>query len=296
MNLEKYISALLYNHDCVIVPGLGAFLAHKNASVLKDNSVYPPSKKLGFNSALQKSDGLLIQTVAQQKNLSFDDARSEVENQINFWKNHLERNNSLTLNYLGTFIKNASGNIEFNALEQNYLLDSFGLESVRTKYIMQPVPDSNSSKLGWWKVASVIPILIGGYLYFGKPQPVADFVNEQWSGFVAPLINPQTTEDIIPETTVKITEEIPVAEDKVEENLIYDYQVIAGAFRVKSEAENMELKLKAEGFANAKFTQKKGNYFYVAFETFTTKEDALEYRRTVHEQYPETWVLSLKED
>ena len=192
----------------MIAPGFGAFLAQKQPSFHKENSIYPPSKQLGFNGALQKSDGLLIQTVAYQYQLSFEEAQREVENQIRFWKNHLENNSTLVLNYLGTFVKNESGILEFQPANQNYLLDSFGLQSVRAKLIMQPV-QNQTSKLGWWKAATIVPILIGGYLYFGKPQPVADFVNEQWSGFVTPLINSQSTPE---ETPIIITEtiEMPV--------------------------------------------------------------------------------------
>lgn len=302
MNLEKHISTLLFSHDCVIVPEFGAFLANKVSSVLKENSIYPPSRQLGFNAALKNSDGLLIQTVAQENNLSFEDARHEVENQISFWKNHLERNNSLFLNHLGTISKNASGSLEFNSTGENYLLESFGLESVRAKYIMQSVPENGRSNAIWWKAASVIPILLGGYLYFAKPQPVANFVNEQWSGFVTPFINSQIIKEETPtavikseEPKVEVTEEIPVTEIVVAENTIYDYQVIAGSFRVESEANTLELKLKEKGFENARFTQKKGSYFYVAFETFQTKEEALEFRKTVGEEYPEAWVLSLKD-
>lgn len=302
MNLEKYISTLLFSHDCVIVPEFGAFLANKVSSVLKENSIYPPSRQLGFNAALKNSDGLLIQTVAQENNLNFEDARHEVENQISFWKNHLERNNSLSLNHLGTISKNASGSLEFNSTGENYLLESFGLESVRAKYIMQSVPENGRSNAIWWKAASVIPILLGGYLYFAKPQPVANFVNEQWSGFVTPFINSQIIKEEAPvalikaeEPKIEVTEEIPVTESVVLENTIYDYQVIAGSFRVESEANTLELKLKEKGFENARFTQKKGSYFYVAFETFQTKEEALEFRKTVGEEYPEAWVLSLKD-
>jgi len=295
MNLEKIISNLLYAHDCVIVPGFGAFLTHKKPATLEGNSLCPPSKQLGFNSVLEKSDGLLIQAVAQQNNLGFQEAQREVENIIIFWKNHLEKNKSLILEELGTFTKNQSGSLEFNSNGKNYLLDSFGLESIRTKYIMQSIPESRNSSAVWWKVASVIPVLVGGYLYFAQPKPVADFVNEQWSGFVTPLINSQNTPE---ETPIIITEtiELPVVETNKPEQITHDYQVIAGAFRLLDEAKSLEQKLQEQGFENAKFTQKKGNYFFVAFETFPTKEEALEYRKTVRDAFPETWVLSLKED
>lgn len=300
MNLEKHISTLLFSYDCVIAPGFGAFLTHKNPSSLKENSIYPPSKKVGFNGALQKSDGLLIQTYAQSYQLSFEDAQREIESQISFWKNHLNKNDSLVLGELGTFTKYPAGNIEFKPNEQNYLLESFGLESLRTKLIMQPTVQTGSSNGVWWKVAAMVPILVGGYLYFAQPQPVANFVNEQWSGFVAPIVNPEikTTEKEIP-AIVAETEKIKLIEETpapVAEKVVHNHQVIAGSFRLQSEAETFEAKLKEKGFANAKFTQKKGSYFYVAFDTFTTAEEALAFKRSLSgEEYPEAWILSLKD-
>lgn len=301
MNLEKHISTLLYSYDCVIAPEFGAFLTHKNSSSIKENSIYPPSKKVGFNGALQKSDGLLIQTYAQSNRLSFEDAQREIENQISFWKNHLNKNDSLILGELGTFTKYPAGNVEFKPNELNYSLESFGLESIRTKFIMQPVSENNGSNGVWWKVAAMVPILIGGYLYFAQPQPVADFVNEQWSGFVTPIVNPQvaSTEKATPVITetedVKVIEErsVPIVANTISEKTIHNHQVIAGSFRLQSEAENFEAKLKEEGFANAKFTQKKGNYFYVAFDTFATADEALAFKRSLPMDYPEAWILSL---
>lgn len=298
MNLEKHISTLLYSYDCVIAPGFGAFVIYKNSSYLKENSIHPPSKKVGFNGALQKSDGLLIQTYSQSYQLSFEDAQREIENQISFWKNHLDKNDSLILGELGTFTKYPAGNVEFKPNEQNYLLESFGLESLRTKLIMQTATETKTSNGIWWKVASIVPILVGGYLYFAQPQPVADFVNEQWSGFVAPIVNPQATAKQAPAVEeVKVIEEAPapIAENTVSEKAVLNHQVIAGSFRLKSEAETFELKLREKGFANAKFTQKKGNYFYVAFDTFASEEEALTFKRNLPAEYPEAWILSLED-
>jgi len=296
MILEKYISALLYSHDCVVVPEFGAFIAQKTGSVLlKETSVfYPPSKQLAFNTSLTKNDGLLIQHIAQAENLSFEKAKEEVEGSVQFWKNHLNRNTTLSLSNLGTFSQNEKGFLVFTPSHENFLLDSFGLENIRATYIL-PVEAQQSSSTIWWKVASVIPILLGGYLYFGKPQPVTNFVNEQWSGFVSPILNISPGANSASQSIIKSVEENIADKYIVKDFTVYDYQVIAGAFRVKSEAETLEKNLQSQGFEFAKLTQKKGSYYYVAFKTFPTKEEALEFRKNVQEGFPQTWVLSLKE-
>ncbi|HLV23570.1 MAG TPA: SPOR domain-containing protein [Moheibacter sp.] len=295
MNLEKYISTLLYRHDCVVVPEFGAFIAQKvNAGYLAETSVFlPPSKQIAFNPSLIKNDGLLIQEIAQSCGVSFENAKEEVENAVQFWKNHLNINSNLVLPELGNFSKDENGLLQFEPNGENYLLESFGLESIRAKYIL-PTQSNQSSSAVWWKVAAVVPILIGGFLYFGKPKPVTDFVNQQWSGFVSPVMNPNLEAVKAVESPIKTVEE-EATSYKEEILTVHDYQVISGSFRKAEEADLQVEKLHEKGFTQAKMTQKKGSYYYVAFKTFPTKEEALEYRETVKGEFPETWVLSLKD-
>ena len=49
MSISKYIIELLHKHDCVIIPGFGAFLT-KYIPASHDNNVFsPPKKSLKFN-------------------------------------------------------------------------------------------------------------------------------------------------------------------------------------------------------------------------------------------------------
>lgn len=295
MNLEKYISNLLFQHDCVIVPEFGAFIAQKvNAVYQTENSTFfPPKKELAFNPSLTKNDGLLVQTLASANGISFEKAQEEVEGMVQFWKNHLEANANLMLQGLGSFSKTETNQLIFTPTTQNFLLESFGLDAVKGQYILSAEGQQSSSAV-WWKVASVIPILVGGYLYFGKPKPVTDFVNQQWSGFVSPILNPdaEATKAAVA-TPIKIVE-TQIATVK-KEAIIHDYQVIAGSFRKLDEANTSVSKLQEKGYKNAKMTQKKGSFYYVALETFPTKEEALEFRRSLSEEFPESWILSLKD-
>ena len=60
MQLNQYISELLYRYECVVVPGLGAFLTHKvSAEIDAQAQVFsPPKKRLSFNEQLQQNDGV----------------------------------------------------------------------------------------------------------------------------------------------------------------------------------------------------------------------------------------------
>ena len=60
MKISYHIFNLLQEHDCVIVPNFGAFVARNiSAKISCDGSrIYPPNKEITFNKSLIKSDGL----------------------------------------------------------------------------------------------------------------------------------------------------------------------------------------------------------------------------------------------
>lgn len=297
MNLEGYIVKLLYTNDCVIVPGFGAFIGQKTDAVYRqEDSVFlPPAKHILFNPSLKDDDGILTGEVAKTEKLSFEEAKKEVENAVGFWQNHLSVNPSLVLPGLGMLTKDKEGLMGFAPNHGNLLAEAFGLERIRAEYIFKPAAARPPKSVTLWKAAALIPFLLGGFLYFAKPQPVSDFVNKQWSGWVTPMMSPA------PQTAV-IAVEAPVAviEEKVEElkafvPVTHDYQVISGAFTKEEEADAQVGILQSKGFENARMTQKKGRFYYVAFETFETKEEALSYSDTIKDDFPKTWVFSLKE-
>ena len=73
MQLETYISDLLYRYECVTVPEFGAFLTQRVPAVINDatNAFYPPKKNLSFNEQIQKNDGLLARYIADVEKIPF---------------------------------------------------------------------------------------------------------------------------------------------------------------------------------------------------------------------------------
>ena len=67
MNIEHYISQLLYRYQCVTVPGFGAFLTEIQSAqwVESANSFYPPKKLISFNTNIKNNDGLLANHIAR---------------------------------------------------------------------------------------------------------------------------------------------------------------------------------------------------------------------------------------
>lgn len=128
--MVERIEELLVKNNCVIIPGFGAFIGNYNSAVIRlpENIIFPPSKSIAFNRTLQANDGLLVNFVAQQETITYQDAEEKV---INFSKNctnSLQDNKSLIFKNIGRFILDVDNNIQFKPLlQKNFLLDSYGL-------------------------------------------------------------------------------------------------------------------------------------------------------------------------
>jgi hypothetical protein len=128
--LAKQISELLFEHDCVIVPGLGGFITVYKPAFINhhNNTFYPPSKQVTFNEALTQNDGILIAAYAGKYGLNFNSAKALIEEKIKNIRITLLKEQNIELHDIGTLSLNKESNIEFipsNAL--NYLGDAFGL-------------------------------------------------------------------------------------------------------------------------------------------------------------------------
>ena len=64
IELSKHIEVLLLENDCVIVPGLGGFIAHKRQAAysIQKGEFMPPLRTIGFNPQLIMNDGRYSRT------------------------------------------------------------------------------------------------------------------------------------------------------------------------------------------------------------------------------------------
>lgn len=144
-DISGLIRELLLKHDCVIVPGFGAFIGNyfPARTDRKEGLFEPPSRKITFNRHLTGNDGLLIGHVSSVMGIGYADARETV----NEWSGELRRkimaDKPVTLDLLGTFTLNYERAIVFEPdLTVNYLLSSYGLSA----YYRQPVKDLDVRK------------------------------------------------------------------------------------------------------------------------------------------------------
>lgn len=113
MNLTiRHIEWLLTVHDCVVIPRLGALLAHSvPARITEDGTMWlAPCRVYTFNSEVKTSDGLLEQSVARSRAISHDAAMRLVSNDVDSMLAQLHTQGQLSLGRAGTLSYDARHN------------------------------------------------------------------------------------------------------------------------------------------------------------------------------------------
>lgn len=132
IELGRHIEILLLTNDCVIVPGLGGFMAHHVEARFdsRDNMFLPPYRTLGFNPKLSINDSLLVQSYVEAYDISYPDALQRIENEVCEIKQHISINGSYILSNIGELSMNCDGNYVFEPCMSGVLTPAFyGLSS-----------------------------------------------------------------------------------------------------------------------------------------------------------------------
>ena len=180
MKLDQYISELLFQYDCVIVPELGGFVGnYKPASIQAiQNTFNPPSKQISFNKNLNSNDGLLANHIAQREEITYSDACKKMTSFVAAIQQELNANKNVVIEDVGILFLDNENRIQFDPkFATNYLLASYGLtpfqkfpikrDSLEDKITKEfkdrtaplvVVKEQNSSTKKWLVAAITIPL------------------------------------------------------------------------------------------------------------------------------------------
>lgn len=134
-HIATVILSLLHEHDCVIVPGLGAFLTRRTASTFdaRRGLMLPPSKEVAFNADIRRSDGLLADGVAGADGVDYTEAMRRVEDFAADALRRVAAGEVVLLPRLGS-LSSVGGRVVFEAVPGlNVLVDSYGLAPVAAR-------------------------------------------------------------------------------------------------------------------------------------------------------------------
>ena len=131
--LFQHIEYLLLRHDCVIVPGLGAFIASRQPARIdmESGEILPPSRTVMFNQAVSVDDGLLASSFARKSSLDFDEARQVILRHVSAYKNSLSQNRMAKAGNLGTFLLGEENNLVFTPGVKLMAPSRMGFSSVK---------------------------------------------------------------------------------------------------------------------------------------------------------------------
>lgn len=328
MKLENYISDLLYRYECVIVPDFGGFVSSNIASTIDYNNhrIYPPTKKIAFNSYLNNSDGLLVNYIASVEQISYDEATHWIEENVARWNQTLE-NGALVLSKIGRFNLSEEGKLQFEPNQsENYLTASFGLApivstliekevavSVEKKAVVKPIVVTNApSETPAFAASSASQINQASNKVFTLPRLVKYaaaasiaitlfglgnnyYQQKLQNDFIAATErNQQQTEQKIQEATFIISNPLPAITLHVEKEA-KNFHVIAGAFRSEDNAANKVAQLKQDGFDAHIVEVNKWSLTQVAFGSYASMEEATkELTQILNTRTEQAWVLVTK--
>lgn len=117
--LLHHIDYLTRHHDCVIVPGLGAFVAQmRSASVDRElGLIYPPVRALGFNPAISHDDGLLSGSVARRGRIPYEQASAIVSESVGALRKQLHSAGAVVIPHVGS-LRMVEGAIIFDPVKR----------------------------------------------------------------------------------------------------------------------------------------------------------------------------------
>lgn len=140
VKIEKHIAQLLRNYDCVIIPGLGGFVANYSPSQfnMAKGLFSPPSKAIIFNRNLINNDGLLVNHLSVNENLSYSEAGNFVSEYVAICKSQLSSGKRIEFDELGVLYEDNENILQFRPdFSVNFLTESFGLYPVVAKELIQ---------------------------------------------------------------------------------------------------------------------------------------------------------------
>lgn len=127
MELGRHIEILLLDNDCVIVPGLGGFIAyHTDARYDAESASFlPPTRVAGFNPKLSMNDNLLAQSYVETYDISYPEAIKRITAEADALKESLERSGYYEIQGVGTLKVNEKGTYDFMPFEAGLLTPEY---------------------------------------------------------------------------------------------------------------------------------------------------------------------------
>ena len=219
--LVNNITRLIAQHNCVILPGIGAFLAHQVPAFYnaEDGIFMPPHRALGFNPQVTVDDALLMSEYMNSCNVSCEDATTILAKDTSRLKSQLSSTGTVRFGELGTFTMNIKGEISFepneNGVDDPY---NFGFEPLAIPLLNDI--DKKDIVIKRRNLSRYISIAAAIIISFFVLSPIGNSVYE--NGIQASVVGFIPAENVAKQTanTNEPIAEIAPVEETVTKNII----------------------------------------------------------------------------
>ena len=269
MKISYHIFNLLQEHDCVIVPNFGAFVTRNiSAKISSDRSkIFPPNKELSFNKNLVKNDGLLINAISSNENISYEKAEQKITNWVRRTNKKLEKQRYTEIKNIGSISLENTKYVFVPNQNSIFLKSSYGFNSIDSSQITRRQKSINNTYLKYAAILIVFLSLTGVFTksYF-------DSINEFNKASYAEAN--MEIEKRIQKATFNINTSLPVVKLPIRKQY-GSFHIIAGSFRLEENSLRMISQLKEKGFIEArKVGVNKFGLLQVAYNSYDTVEEA----------------------
>ena len=315
--LVQNISRLIAQHNCVILPGVGAFLAHRVPAYYNaaEKIFMPPHRSLGFNPQVTVDDALLLSEYMNDGLLSYEEAERCLKNDIDSLRSKLSDNGVVCFGELGTFEMDIEGKISFTPNEnsiddpQNYGFEPLliaPLKELKKKDIV--IKRSNIGKYVSAIAAAIVIIFVlvpfGNSIYDGSKQmSVAGFapVDNAPKTVVTPTVEAiceiapveETVTEHIFTTPANAEQPATVAETQKVETIIVEnskqYSIIVASTPNSKNAQLAITELSRKMQADYKVVEG-DRRFRIAIESYNSEEEANIALERIQATFSDAWV------
>jgi CCDC81-like HU domain protein/sporulation related protein len=328
MNVDKHIGELLYDHNCVIVPDLGGFVAnYASAKISSSHTFAPPSKNIVFNINLKNNDGLLANQIVNFENKTYSEALRYIDVFVKEINAQLKKGARVKIDEVGTLFLDRERNIQFEPSVTNFLPDAFGLSAFHSPAVKRdtigkriekefkdrgavPVEKKRSNVKRYIAVGIAAPLLFA-MIWIPLKTDLLKNINyadlNPFSKKEVKLTEPKITNavPVFNNDTVAIK---PVVKDTITEpvtaslvkadttavvkniNVDMNFHLVAGCFQVEENAVKFVQSLQAQNLSAAIIGQNNKGLYVVSCGDYATRKDALNELTSLRKIQPNAWL------
>lgn len=323
-SIPSAIASLLYDHDVVIVPGLGAFKRHNQSARVNviTNEFHRPSSFLEFNPQQREENTVLISFLMACDGITEDEARTALASFVSDCFTHLKDEGTVALPEIGALSFDDQRNLVFDPAEvSNFNSDAFGLGDFNAQPVYGREPSHNGAEVKkgdpkdattepdeephrrmWWIWVLLFLAAAGVSVWYfmfrpipTKPWPVHPVPPMAERVVTKPVATKPLKEMVIDSLSHRA--EIPMPVDTltikvVAPEVTSNAFIVGGCFSVEENALNMMAEARDQGCVTA-LVMKRGSKYYVCYGQYPNTAVAKTALPEVLDKYnPKAWILT----